>query len=220
MITGWHHGKSKEQLIEAAKVYGPMRHKLGLKVKEILDNWDLSKSLWFLDAGTLLGAWRNGKMIPHDDDFDLGVYVSNKVIDEMYEGSKAKLLESMCKKFKDNGFEARVVTSYVDKIEIYESEHGKFWLNEEHGIDFHNVTVDLTLFYDHPTKKNCLQNSHMNSKHTCFPIDEMFPTGELTYEGMVLPAPADPEKSLTMMYGYLGPNAIWNPETKLYEKAK
>eukprot|EP00330_Aristerostoma_sp_ATCC50986_P002922 CAMPEP_0114585280 /NCGR_PEP_ID=MMETSP0125-20121206/8884_1 /TAXON_ID=485358 ORGANISM="Aristerostoma sp., Strain ATCC 50986" /NCGR_SAMPLE_ID=MMETSP0125 /ASSEMBLY_ACC=CAM_ASM_000245 /LENGTH=82 /DNA_ID=CAMNT_0001780321 /DNA_START=77 /DNA_END=325 /DNA_ORIENTATION=- len=82
MITGWHQSKSKEQLIEAAKKYGPMRNELGLKVKDFLERWELTKGLWFLESGTLLGAWRNGKMIPHDDDLDMGVYISNKVINE------------------------------------------------------------------------------------------------------------------------------------------
>jgi len=47
----------------------------------------------------------------------------------------------------------------------------------------------------------------------------MFPTVDITYEGLSFPAPKETEKALSVMYGYLGPNAVFNPETKLYEKA-
>jgi len=42
---------------------------------EVLDKLNLS---WYIENGTLLGAWRNGKFIKHDDDFDIGVLINSK----------------------------------------------------------------------------------------------------------------------------------------------
>lgn len=98
-------------------------------------------------------------MIPHDDDFDMGIYVSNNVIEERFKGSKKKMLEGLCnffREYSDFKFDARVVDSYVDKIEIYDPKEGWFWLNKDKSIDYHHVTVDLTIFYDHPSEKDCI----------------------------------------------------------------
>jgi phosphorylcholine metabolism protein LicD len=46
---------------------------LGLYASKILEQL---KVVWWLDTGSLLGAYRDGKMIAHDDDFDIGVYAS------------------------------------------------------------------------------------------------------------------------------------------------
>ena len=45
------------------------------QVKEVLDNYDVE---YWLDYGTLLGAVRDGKIIPWDNDIDLGMWKKNK----------------------------------------------------------------------------------------------------------------------------------------------
>jgi len=45
------------------------------QVKEVFDNYDVE---YWLDCGTLLGAVRNGKIIPWDNDIDLGMWKKNK----------------------------------------------------------------------------------------------------------------------------------------------
>jgi phosphorylcholine metabolism protein LicD len=45
------------------------------QVKEVLDNYDVE---YWLDYGTLLGAVRNGKIIPWDNDIDLSMWKKNK----------------------------------------------------------------------------------------------------------------------------------------------
>lgn len=55
---------------EETKRYGHYRLILGLYCAKLLN--DL-KATWWLDAGNLLGAYRDGKMIAHDTDLDLAV---------------------------------------------------------------------------------------------------------------------------------------------------
>ena len=54
-------------------IWGDKRLALALKTKEIIK--DLEHP-WFIESGTLLGAWRSGKFIPHDDDFDIALFLS------------------------------------------------------------------------------------------------------------------------------------------------
>ena len=70
------HGNITVDNLEEAKrktsLYGPQRVALSLVVKDILN--DIGTT-WTIDAGTLMGAWRDsGKMLEHDDDFDFVIF--------------------------------------------------------------------------------------------------------------------------------------------------
>lgn len=58
---------------EETKRYGHYRLVLGLYCAKALTDLNVK---WWLDAGNLLGANRDGKMVAHDTDFDLGVYAT------------------------------------------------------------------------------------------------------------------------------------------------
>lgn len=62
--------KNYEQKCLDTKKYGPHRVQLGVYAKELLDSLNCK---WWLDTGNLMGAYRDGKMVAHDDDFDIGV---------------------------------------------------------------------------------------------------------------------------------------------------
>ncbi len=47
----------------------------------------------FLNSGTLLGLHRDGQLIPHDDDLDIGVYFGDCSIDELVEENSSLLAE-------------------------------------------------------------------------------------------------------------------------------
>ena len=83
-VNSWstHHKKTYEEMCEETKKYGPLRVKLALHVKEILNKL---KCTWWLDTGNLMGAYRNGKMIPHDDDFDIAILSSKENFEKLYE---------------------------------------------------------------------------------------------------------------------------------------
>lgn len=61
------------------------------KTIDCLNKSELHLKYW-LDSGTLLGAYRHNGIIPWDDDIDLGIRLKD-----------AHLLESMCNMFKENG---------------------------------------------------------------------------------------------------------------------
>lgn len=61
--------------------YGIPRLELASYLRDNILN-KLDKS-YFIENGTLLGAYRNQKFIPHDDDFDYGILIDLK--EEMYD---------------------------------------------------------------------------------------------------------------------------------------
>lgn len=191
----------EERLADTTK-HGPLRIAICKRLAPILDQTGYN---WFMESGTLLGAWRNNTMIPHDDDLDLGFLAKlgedpAEAVDNLYDLIVDELPE---------GIHCRTVHGYVHKLEFYDPRFGKY--------HFHNVTVDLTALY--------LDSSDFNVKHTHYtqedftiPVLSLIPIKYMDYEGEQFPAPQDPELYLTTMYGYLGENAVFNNKTNKYKK--
>lgn len=126
-MNSWGLSKAKaEAVMDATARYKAHRMALAAVVTRILDDHlhELDfEGGWFSDAGTALGAWRDGKMIPHDDDVDLGILVLNAKQGTMGNGILPKLRELIAKHLPEQ-YEARLVTSYCFKVEVYEPAHG------------------------------------------------------------------------------------------------
>ena len=88
--------------------WGIQRLELALVVQKLLDDEELT---WFIESGTLLGAWRNGKFIPHDDDFDIALILSDdQTVEQLHR------LNDKLDKLLPAPYKSRVVTSYCDKV--------------------------------------------------------------------------------------------------------
>ena len=211
MISAWSGPwATYEDRVNDTKIHGPLRVKLAKILAPILDDLKLD---WFLESGTLLGAWRDNTMIPHDDDFDLGLCVAND--DILEQGGMNALLISLRDSIQSalpQPYRVRIVSSYVKKVEIYDSEQGKYQLSKEY--DFHNVTVDLSILITDGVK---ICHTHHDNKDFTLEHSELLPTTNMEYEGGIYPVPAETHTFLKNMYGYLGPNATFNQCTKLYD---
>ena len=184
-----------------------------LKLAEILRDKvfpHLSQSI-FIENGTLLGAWRNGKFIKHDDDFDFGIIIKSKAeIEDIL-----KILEKYLPKY----YHFRQIDSYADKIEIYDPAFGNYKLSGKkyNNANYHFVTVDLQ-FYILDEKKNvcaCLyklgRTKHINK-------DDIIPCKKITLENSEFPCPNNIENFLKVHYGYIGEDAKYCEKTDLYYK--
>ena len=82
--------------------YGIPRLKLAVYLRDnVLDQLDKHT---FIENGTLLGAYRNQKFIPHDDDFDFGFYDFVENTDNMPIHLRNTLLNSIVDKNDKESF--------------------------------------------------------------------------------------------------------------------
>ena len=277
-------------------LWGTQRLELAKIVRDYMQNYnecsrkneDPTKTTFILrdvciENGTLLGAWRSGKFIPHDDDFDFAMFidllptgddekdaclaVENKSGAPLINSSELDLdiitngvlpitaketdvarelrtrfvLEQInayldaC--LEEDGlterYATRIITSYGDKIEVFEPKYGDFVLPSEFYGDnarFHYVTVDLQPYVGIGGQGKGMKMSDDNQVvyrapyranscpwHALKTVD-VIPTDVISLEGEMFPAPRNVEAVLTHMYGYLGHGAVYNKATQKYEK--
>ena len=108
---------------------------------------------WFIESGTLLGAYRNNKFIPHDDDFDFALLLYTTMVQAMSNDralvkQQLSVWAEMLKECLPSPYTARVSSTYCDKIEVYDPTQGKYVLPgaKYNGAEFHHVTVDLQAY--------------------------------------------------------------------------
>lgn len=128
--------------------------------------------------GTLLGAVRGGRLIGHDNDADVG-YVSRHThpADVILESFRLQRL------LHRDGL----------KITRYSGAAFKVVVQDSNGVD-----TGLDVF------AGFLREGHlvlMGEIYAPFERDWLLPLGTVELEGRVLPAPAQPERLLSLMYG-------------------
>ena len=189
-------------------IYGQARLALALLVRNALETAGVT---WCLDAGTLLGAHRDGKLIAHDDDVDIAVYYP------VFDGER-QLRELQQQVELPEPYDTRIVRSYAQKVEVFDRSSKRFTLPPVyHGADFHTVTVDLQAVTDAPD--GGVVYLHDMLGHVRLSADMITPTGLIACEGERFNCPHDPVRFLTAHYGYLGSDARYDPATKKYVKA-
>ena len=165
---------------------------------------------WFIENGTLLGAWRNGKFIAHDDDFDIAMLINT-------ESEITNILKKIELLLLSSKYKARLVKTYASKIEIYDESFGKFILPVEkyNGSDFHYVTLDIQFYLKKNDIYECL---YFVEPHKRLLNEEILkPSSKIILENEEFNAPNNIEKFLINNYGNLNINAKYNQNTGLYE---
>lgn len=178
--------------------YGVQRVALALRVTSELKRLGVPH---FLDTGTLLGAVRNGRLIPHDDDFDFGVVLPS-----------IEALEDVRQRLNlGPGTDTRFVNTYATKIECFLPAFGKYVLSGDvyAGADFHHVTVDLQLYLGRRTLHDANREKDIDPAW-------LLPNKTVMLEGKEWPAPRDSLALLGAIYGSIDPMAVYDEKTRLY----
>ena len=190
-----------------ADIFGAARLALAKLVQPALNAADLT---WYLDAGTLLGAYRSGEQIAHDDDFDIAAYVPDFQNDDL-EAIRRKIAATL-----PAPYETRVVTSYARKVEVFDSRSKTFLLPPAYqGADFRVVTVDVQIMTD---AAGGVRYLHDMLDHVRVPKHAIAPTGEIMLDGHMFSCPHAVVRFLEAQYGYIGSDAHFDTRTKLYVK--
>ena len=191
-------------------IYGKQRLELAVELRDnILPH---IKHPWFIENGTLLGAWRNNKFIKLDDDFDYALLIDNdlppkETITTIYEYIKKNL---------NKKYECRLISTYSDKIEIYDPKYGKYLLAEKYGgADYHYVSIDLQ-FYKKINESNYQSMYYISSFNSMVDTKVILPLQKIELENYLFPAPFDTKTFLINHYGSLDENAKYNNKTGKY----
>lgn len=132
----------------------------------------------FLAYGTLLGAVRNGGLIGHDSDADLG-YVSQHQHPVDVMGESFDLQRALC----DMGYATTRYSGAAFKVDVKESD------GSVRGLDvFGGFLMDGNLHL-------------MGEIRTPFKREWIFPLGRASLEGRTFPVPADTDRFLVATYG-------------------
>ena len=191
-------------------LYGKQRLELAIDLHDnVLPN---IKQPYFIENGTLLGAWRNRKFIKHDDDFDYGILIEDEIKD------KNIIIEifNHIKKNLNKKYECRLITTYADKIEVYDPSWGNYKLSPKYeGADYHYVTIDLQ-FYKRIDENHYQPMYYINPFNALVDVRLILPTRQIMLENEMFPAPFKIREFLTQYYGSLDPKAKYNSETGKY----
>ena len=189
--------------------YGKPRMNLAVFLRDkVLNKLDIP---WTIENGTLLGAWRNGSFILHDDDFDIAMFCNE---------DPRPQIPNILRQINDllpAPYEARYVSSYADKIEVYDPTYGTYNLlgQKYNGASYHHCTVDLQFYQRVEDKYESLYYVHPTIKTVNY--KDMFPLRKILLEGETFQAPFNTEGFLTSLYGSLSPKATFNTKTGFYE---
>ena len=142
------------------------------------------KVTWWLDYGSILGAVRNGGQIPHDKDGDAGILEDERPQVEKALKEMEALGYHVIRKGRREGTFGAGNSVKVCMSQINRTNVDLFWWHKEG---------------DNWTRHNwCSVDKY---KGRDIPNDKLFPIQRIAYEGMKLPAPADPEWFCAHRYG-------------------
>ena len=140
--------------------------------------------------GTLLGWWREGRILAHDRDVDFAAPLA------AYATLKAAASRL------PRGFTMHD-TSHL---------HGgpKFY------ISYRGWEADVYFMVETEGTLLPILNSTLPGDTTPFPRELFYPARDAVFHGVDTRVPAEPERYLRHIYGYIGPNAELDPVTRYY----
>ena len=199
--------ENEQEVITANRKIHPQLEKLLSVLSDILNS---AKIEYWIDQGTLLGAYRHGKFIARDSDTDIAI--KNE---EQFE-SISELLKSKL----PNIYASERKGSHCRGYRIWQKTGGIFkGVFEGREIQWPLVCCDAMFYRYNEQDKTYVQQYQGFGVDTFFiPETVIFPLDQIEFEGTMYPSPARIQDYLEIQYGYIGEGANWDPEINRWIK--
>jgi hypothetical protein len=178
-----------------------------LKIEFLKKQFDLCKKhkvKAFLDYGSLLGLYRDGKLISNDNDTDIGIFgetVTKEFLEDVAKTFKLQRPTNMDtlinKMFKEKGEDDYHQIPYVGLM--YLDSKGKPYAVKSLGGRNVNVVGDFFFYYPYTGGKRITRWPGWEVQLT--PEKHFSRLGTVKYDGYSFPIPAAPDEYLQYIYG-------------------
>eukprot|EP01084_Bolivina_argentea_P013919 26055_1 len=202
--------KRKEFIVKNTRLKS-YKIELYSNVKDVLDKHSVCH---WIDCGTLLGAFRNNEMIPHDHDIDIAVHQCDlkKFIDILQ--NELKLVNSdYVVQPKKNGQQINVFLPNFG-LRTFTSSNNDVW---SEGQTIEEIWLDLYEYKELKDNKY-LMHSYSDIGETKHLKTDIFPLNSTKFEGILSFVPNKTEKYLKSLYGYIGEDCKWDEKLRKYVK--
>ena len=199
--------ENEQEVIAANRKIHPQLEELLSVLSGILNS---AKIEYWIDQGTLLGAYRHGKFIARDSDIDIAIK-NEEQFESLPELLKSKLPNIYASERKGGhcrGYRIWLKTGGTFK--------GTF---EGREIQWPLVCCDVMFYQYNEQDKTYVQQYQGFGVDTSFiPEIVIFPLDRIEFEGSMYPRPNRIEEYLEIQYGYIGDGAFWDPEINRWAK--
>lgn len=199
--------ENEQEVIAANRKIHPQLEKLLSVLSDILNS---AKIEYWIDQGTLLGAYRHGKFIARDSDIDVAIK-NEEQFESLPELLKSKLPNIYASERKE---------SHCRGYRIWLKTGGTFkGTFEGREIQWPLVCCDVMFYQYYEQDKTYVQQYQGFGVDTFFiPKIVIFPLDRIEFEGSMYPCPNRIEEYLEIQYGYIGEGAFWDPEINRWAK--
>jgi hypothetical protein len=205
--------ENKEEVISKNKEIIGERLELFKTIKGILKNADIE---FFIEGGTLLGAYRNGQFIYHDNDIDTGC------ISKEFVKVRGALDRDLPDKYT---YDRRTeVGDYLTNAFGIFPKDGEI-ITDAYGQEWPLNMLDIYHYiYSEEEKSYRLDHDRAGrdpmGNPKWIPEDIIFPLGTIIFEGIECPCPNRPKDFAEIEQGYLGEDFEFDQETQLFVKRR
>ena len=199
--------ENEQEIIAANLKLIPQQVELLSVLSDILNT---AKIEYWIDQGTLLGAYRHGKFITRDSDTDIAIK-NEEQFESLHELMKSKL---------PNIYASERKGSHCKGYRIWLKTGGTFkGTFEGREIQWPLVCCDV-MFYQYSEQDSTYVQQYQGFGVDTFFIPEIviFPLDRIEFEGSMYPSPARVQDYLKIQYGYIGEGANWDPDINRWIK--
>ncbi len=199
--------ENEQDVIAGNRKLHPQQVELLSILSDILNT---AKIEYWIDQGTLLGAYRHVKFIARDSDTDIAIK-NEEQFESLLELLKSKL---------PNNYGCERKGGHCRGYRIWLKTAGTFkGTFEGSEIQWPLVCCDA-MFYQYSEQDETYVQQYQGFGVDTFFIPEtaIFPLDQIEFEGSMYPCPTRIEEYLEIQYGYIGEGAFWDPETYRWVK--